>query len=283
MEYFYKCFNRVIKLVLSQPKSKELDFWLQRFCPNIEILEKGSKFDFVIDCIENKKYDYILNNNKIILYGIFDKYESFMAKFITQVFQRLIIEDGILIFPAACVKDKSNCLLIIGDFWQGKTSTALNICKLHNLELISDNYVAIKDSKVIGATKYVSKRVENKDSNDKSLLIVNNRYFYNNSYYESFYNLEIKGFLLPFINNSDNNLHLISKEESKWYLYQKMIRLLSGESVLFNGNLPSPSFLNKENSIMILNLVNEFVNNLDITYVSSGMDVIVTKAIEILK
>ena len=211
------------------------------------------------------------------------EYSSFLAKFITQVFQYLLISEEILFIPAACVSNDKKCLLILGDFWQGKTSTALNITKKYDFNLVSDNYVAIKNCKVIGATKYISKRQEDVSDDKISLLKVNERCFYKNESKLNTYSLDISNFLLPFINSKDNNIHLISKEESKWYLYQKLIRLLGGECVLFNGNLPSPILLDKNSSILILNIVNRLLCKLDILYISSCMENIVKQAIQQLK
>lgn len=282
MEYYYKCFTKTLKLKLEMQKEKDLDFWIKRFCPNVEILIQKVNFDIVIECIDSIKYDYVVENNYIKIYGTMNNYSSFLAKFITQVFQKLLINEEILFVPAACVANNNNCLLILGDFWQGKTSTALNVVKKYNLNLISDNYVAIKDGKVIGATKYISKREEDTTNISSSLLKVNNRLFFENLNFVNINNLKINGFLLSFINCRDNNIHLISKEESKWYLYQKFIRLLSGESILFNGNLPSPIFLDKDKSIIILNIVNKLLNNLNILYISSSMDTIIEEAFNCL-
>ena len=282
MEYYYKCFTKTVKLKLENLKEKNLDFWLERFCPNIEILTKKFNYDMSIECIDSIKYDYVVENNYITIYGKMNNYSSFLAKFITQVFQKLLIYEGILFVPAACVANNNNCLLILGDFWQGKTSTALNIVKKYDLNLISDNYVAIKDGNVIGSTKYISKRGEDTANISRSLLKVNNRFFFENLNFTNINNLKINNFLLPFINCGDNNIHLISKEESKWYLYQKFIRLFSGESILFNGNLPSPIFLDKDKSIIILNIVNELLNNLNILYISSSMDTIIKEAFKCL-
>ena len=283
MEYYYRCFGKAIKLVLESEKEKDLDFWIQRFCPNVEILDYKIDFDIGIECFDSLQYNYIIQNGSIKLYGKMNNYSSFLAKFVTQVFQKELINDEILFIPAACICNEKDSLLILGDFWQGKTSTALNISKSHDLNVLSDNYVAIKDCRVVGATKYISKREEDIINNNNSLLKINNRYFFENLNNSNVNDLNISNFLLPFINSSDNNIHLISKEESKWYLYQKFIRLLSGESVLFNGNLPSPIFLDKESSIMILNIVNELLLDRNIIYISSSMVKIVNEGIKYLK
>lgn len=285
MIYYYRCFNKILKLKLENPKVENLDFWLERFCPNIELLlslSNGCDVDFSIELYDSDVYDYILENNTIKLYGQRDNYESYLAKFITQVFQKLLLDDDIFIFPAACVANEKDCILIIGDFWQGKTSTALNISKTYNLNLVSDNYIAIKKGKVIGATKYLSIRKEDVETCFHTLLTINDRLFFDNSSLFINENLNIKGFILPFINSSDNNIHTISAEESKWYLYQKFIRLLSGETILFNGNLPSPTFISKSASLLILQVVNDLLQENNILYISAGMSIIVKESYKVL-
>ena len=181
MECYYKCFTKGIKLVLESEKEKDLDFWVQRFCPNVEILNEKINFDVCIECFDSTDYNYIIKNDKIKLYGKMNNYSSFLAKFITQVFQKELIKDEILFIPAACVANKQNGLLILGDFWQGKTSTALSIAKKYGLRLVSDNYVAIKNCRVVGATKYISKREEDTTNINNSLLKISNRYFFENT------------------------------------------------------------------------------------------------------
>lgn len=282
MIYYYECFSKIIKLTLESNKLEELDFWLYRFCPSVNKIDSVDKYDISIECFESSFYDYLVDGNKIKLYGNMKNYSSFLAKFITQVFQKLLIYENILFVPAACVGNNKDCLLILGDFWQGKTSTALSIANKHNLHLLSDNYIAIKDGIVIGATKYISKRKEDSNNSDESLLIVNQRCFFENPYNLKFNDLKIKNFLIPFINSSNKEVHFISLEESKWYLYQKFIRLLSGETILFDGKLPSPIFLDKEASIIILNIVNKLLQENKILYVSSDMDTIVSEGFKIL-
>lgn len=277
---YFKCFNKTIKLKLPFEPSENLFFWLKRFCPNVEIIKsnkKENKYNFYIEFVDSNIYDYELKDQKIFIYGKLINYESFVAKFITQCFQKLLLEDDILIVPAACVTKNNKSILIIGDFWQGKTSVAINLTKKYNLKLGSDNYVAIKKGKIIGVTNYISLRKEEYNKNYESLLNINDRYFCKNEYFEYNNKLEIKGLLLPYINNGDNNIHFISEEESKWYLYQKFTRLLCGETVLFNGKLPSPVFLDKELSKKIMNIVDELLINIKIKYVSSSMDIIISE------
>ena len=172
-------------------------------------------------------------------------------------------------------------ILILGDFWQGKTAVAINMNIKYKLNIISDNYVAIKDGFVIGSTNYLSIRKENIKTNSKSILSINDRFFYKN-FKKRKKIVKITGFLLPHINSSDKNIHIISKEESIWYLYQKFTRLLSGETILFEGKLPSPIFLNKRNSKIILKIIYNLLIKNEIKYTSTSIDNIVEEGYEIL-
>lgn len=283
MTFYYNCFNKIISIKLYEKSNDTLDFWLKRFCPSIIKIPNSEqlKIDLEIIVVESEKTNYSIKNNKIILFGNIGDNISYIAKFVTQCFQKLLIKENILIIPASCVAKKNKALLVIGDFWQGKTSSALNISSTYKYNLISDNYVAIKDGCIIGATSFISVRKEDIKDKNNYLFGINDRYFYNNKYcYNN--NLKIIGFILPYINKGDSNIHYVSKEESHWYLYQKFSRLLCGETVLFDGKLPSPIFLNKNNSKKILTIVDKLLINNSIKYVSAPMDTIIKEGNKIL-
>lgn len=276
MLLYYKCFSKIIEVKFYKKPTTMLIFWLKRFCPNIQEIEnaKIEKIDMCITIIHEKKYNYSIKGKDIVLYGEILESESYLAKFITQCFQKLLIKENILIIPAACVANRKVGLLVIGDFWQGKTSSAMNISSAFNYDLVSDNYVAIKDGFIIGTTSFISVRKENINSITNSIFNINdNRYFYDNSFCCN-NDLKIIGFLLPYINNGDNNIHDITDEEAHWYLYQKFTRLLCGETILFDGRFPSPVFLNKSNSKRILTIIDKLLVNNHIKYVSASMDII---------
>lgn len=283
MTFYYSCFSKRISIKLYKKMDDTLEFWLKRFCPSIIKIQDLTqvKVDLEIIVIKSEKTNYSIKNNKVFLFGNMRDNISYIAKFMTQCFQKLLIEEKILIIPSSCIAKGNKALLIIGDFWQGKTSSALNISSKYKYDLISDNYVAIKDGYIIGATSFISIRKEDiKDKND-SIFSVNDRYFYDNKHcYNS--NLKIIGFMLPYINKGDNNIHYISKEESYWYLYQKFSRLLCGETILFDGKLPSPIFLNKSNSEKILKIVDELLINNSIKYVSAPMNIIINEGNKML-
>ena len=286
MIYYLKCFDKVICLKLCCTVSDLLQFWLKRFCPNIIICEEvdnkcNTTYDYMIEFIESKKNSYKYETNWLKLYGKLIDNVSYVAKLVTQCFQKLLIEDNILIIPSSCVSKGQNGILIIGDFWQGKTSVAINMTKKYGVDLLADNYVAIKDGFIIGTTSYISIRKEDVDQNLQEIYSVNDRYFYENHSID-IKKVKIVGFLLPYINDGDNNIHIISKEESTWYLYQKFSRLLCGETILFDGMLPSPVFLNKHNSQKILNIVRTLLMNNNIKYTSTSMEKIVEEGFELL-
>lgn len=283
MTFYYSCFNKKISIKLYEKTDGMLDFWLKRFCPSIIKIPDSTqlKIDLEIIVTKSEKTNYSIRKNKIFLFGNIRNNISYLAKFVTQCFQKLLIEENILIIPASCVAKENNALLVIGDFWQGKTSSALNISSKYKYNLISDNYAAIKDGYIIGATSFISVRKEDIKDKNNSIFSINDRYFYNNKYcYNS--NLKIIGFMLPYINKGDNNIHYISKEESYWYLYQKFSRLLCGETILFDGKLPSPIFLSKSNSKKILKIVDELLIKNSIKYVSAPMDIIINEGNKIL-
>lgn len=283
MIFYYKCFNKIIGVKFYNTPTNMLLFWLKRFCPSVIELKKAKieKVDMKITIIQSEKYNYSIKGNDIILYGRILENESYLAKFITQCFQKILIKENILIIPASCVSNGKEGLLVIGDFWQGKTASAINISSSFNYDLVSDNYVAIKDGNIIGATSFISIRKEDIKSKTNSIFNINDRYFYNNKFCCNS-NLKIIGFLLPYINNGDNNIHFIADEEAHWYLYQKFIRLLCGETILFDGKLPSPIFLNKSNSKKILNIVDNLLINNSIKYVSASIDIIKEEGNKIL-
>jgi len=286
----YSCFGKSIKIGLPFPSQHiNLKFWLERFCPGIVEDINSKAFDYQIDCstyIQNKYR--VISENSIILYSSWDyDYSSFLAKFVTQVFQRLLNTNGLYIIPCACVTKNGKAVLFIGDYWQGKTSVALNTFKLDKeVEIVSDNYVIIKNNKVLCGTKYLSLREENITRyksiiNTNSIKIVNARkYFeYNNSKKQG----EIVGFIIPYINIGDDNFHIVSNEEAIWYLYQKLSNIIKGDTVLFNGQYPSPNLDNKTLSINRLKYINRLLTKSKLFYSSSNIDKISTYTLQILQ
>lgn len=276
-----ECCNKRILLSIDEKieiETNNIKFWLERFCPSIKIFnENDSNYDWIIECKNNNINSIIESNKKYILYGKYENNsESFIAKFITQVFSKLIIEDGYLIVPAACVKNKENdAVLIMGDFGQGKTSVASELAKNKNFEIISDNYVIIKENKIVGSTKHLSIRKENinflNENKRNTLFEKNNRFFYERENNE-IQKCSIAGIVIPYINNGDKNFHLISDEEKIWFLYGKLSRIFNGETVLFNGSVPSPILNNTYISERILNITNALLKDVYIHYLSSSLE-----------
>lgn len=271
------CINKVIELKFSDSiifDREELIFWLERFVPGVRISTSNS-IDYTILINKSNTNHIKYDNSKTIISGVF-KYdlESSIAKYTSQLFAKLLIDDGYFLIPGACVAKNNTSLIIVGDFWQGKTSVALSLFDNFNYDIISDNYIIIKNDKVICGTKHISIRKENtklvNKINKKYLLYKNNRLFYDSENSKNQYN--IGSIVTCYINNGDNNIHVVSKEESQWFLYGKFSRLYNGEGILFNGSIPSPIFNNQTISQSILNEVNNLLDKISLYYLSSSMD-----------
>jgi len=287
----FKCLDVSVAVKLPDLKQVEdLKFWLERFCPAVETDNRNSAgADYLITCKHSDKNNYtITSKQSISLYSTWNyDYGAFLAKFITQVFQKILNSEDFYIFPSACVVKDNKAVLILGDYWQGKTSVALNTFSLdQNVNIISDNYVIIKKRRVLYGTKYISLRKENISRYDKLLDTnkikeVNSRTFfeYSNKKAPS----KIVGCVIPYINQGDDNLHVVSKEESAWYLYQKMSRIINGDTVLFNGMYPSPNFDDKMSAIKRLNYVKRFLLFSDLHYASSNIDRISNYILKIME
>ena len=280
IKQIYSCFNKNIKLIANDISIDlaKLEFWLKRDCPNVKTLNNDEKVEHSIIC-ENSTIEpqCITNNISTILKGDFKECETWFAKFISQMFQKLLIEDGIIFLNSSCVAFNKEAILILGDFGQGKTSTAIGVCEYFKKSiLLSDNYVAVKNSCIIGITDYLSVRnennyVQNKIDYNDLVLNINNRDFYKTKVNKNI-DYKIKKIIVPFVNVGDENFHIISKEESSWYLYQKLCRLINGETVLFNGSLPSPILNNEVISKKILDISNNYLINNNILYASSSVE-----------
>lgn len=276
---FLKCCSHHIKVSLCEKINKEnFIFWLERFCPGVEKEENCDGFEIEIECIESSDSKIVESDNKVKIYGDWCDSEDFSAKYVTQVIQRLLVSNGELIIPGACVKtSEGHCILFVGDFWQGKTMSALNYARKFKKDIVSDNYVLIKNGKVFGGSKYLSTPLAyNSQLHDNNVLHKvekNNRFFYENKYIcENNVEMTIEDIFIPHINNGRGDKNVISKDESIWFLYQKFTRMLSGETVLFHGALPSPCYLNETNSKVILELVKKILEKSRLIYISSGIE-----------
>lgn len=276
MKIFFNCFEIQIQIIPDNGVKldwQQLTFWLKRFCPNVvaQVQETVHHRIYLITHTENT---VCINNSNTILQGKWDEgTESALAKYITQVFQKELVKSNIFFVPAAAIAIKEKLVLIMGDFWQGKTTVALHAAKqIKGAQVLTDNYIAIKDDKVIGHTNYLSIRNDNKHITNEEVVLINrnNRRFIQNEYINTVH--EICGLCIPHINQGDNNYHNISKEEAVWYLYQKMSRLHNGECVLFNGEKASPIFNNEITSNKILCIAKRWTEKYPIVYASGPLE-----------
>lgn len=278
MTLYVGCCNYWIKIsYVEEIETDELVFWLKRFCPNVITCTEFQNFNIVVQCLQSEEYKLLELEDSVYIQGQWKNSEDFLAKYITQLLQRFLVCDGILIVPAACVQiEKNKCILFIGDFWQGKTLSASKFAFYHSKQLICDNYVIIRNGIVFGCSEYISipEFLVSQVSNSiyQPVMKKNNRVFFQRKESLSKRELVIDGLFIPYINQGMSELRAISKEESVWFLYQKLTRLLCGETVLFYGELASPCYLNDNNSRIVLNIVKELLERNSLIYVSSGIE-----------
>ena len=161
--------------------NEKLEFWLKRFCPCLKNVPSG-KVDYQIYLTLDQNEVVSANDFESHIQGMWSNgCESFLAKYVAQVFQQLMLKDDILIVPAACITLNDSAILIMGDYWQGKTSVAMYVKEhIEGIKIISDNYIAVKDDKVIGHSSFVSLRKDNSHTAIYGTSIVerNNRLFF---------------------------------------------------------------------------------------------------------
>lgn len=287
MNRVYTCLGKTISLEFPsnwENNLQKVDFWIKRFCPVVELSYQSNNVDYIIRCVDSTKYGYNIGTKQIVITGKWSEFESFLGKFITQVFQNLLVDDDIFFMPAACVINNNSAILIIGDFWQGKTSVAMNFAKRKGLILMSDNYVAIKNDKVIGGTNYLSIRKETPNASfdfNQSIFLFDGRYYFQNKQNIGAGELSIQGILTPHINASGNDFHFVSYNESVWFVYQKLTRLINGEAVLFIDKLPSPNFNDKKKSQKFLACTTRLLDSCGLLFASAPIDLIIDRSMEL--
>ncbi len=281
----YKCYSDFGKKVLieynncSEEAIQKVDFWIKKFTPNVkEVITSNGAFRlFINNC--NNYCDVYESKTFSTLTGNVDSSTSSIGKYISQIFQRLLINDGIIFVHASCVALENKGVIILGDYAQGKTSIALGCNnKDNNITIVSDNGIAIKDGRIIGGTNYISLR----NNNTRMLSQINkdNTFNHINRVYYDYTNdtkrdLEIVSIIDPHINAEDNSKYVVDKELAKLYMYEKFSNLIKGETLLFNGRFPTKSYANNNNLQIIINEIDYLNNTVGLKYISCRYDEII--------
>jgi len=198
----------------------------------------------------------------------------------------LLNKQQIYIIPASCVIKDGKALLFLGDFWQGKTSAALSVLSLDkSIKLVSDNYIAVSNNYVIWWTKYLSLREENTERykhiiKSQKAKTVDSRNFF--KFKTSKTKWEIIGFVIPYINNWDDNFHILPDHDALRYLYQKFSRIINWDTLLFNWDIPSPNFDTKILAKNRLIFTKQILNN-NLYYASADIMKIANYSLDLLK
>lgn len=290
MKKYYNCFEDIMMIDysnLNEEQVNKIDFWINKFTPSIEICNKMvPNFELYIKN-DNVDYNFIEHKNKSIIIGKIAGVEANIGKYVSQVYQRLLINKEIIFVHASSVCKNDHGVIIIGDYGQGKTSVALG-CMLKDDEILflSDNGVAIKDNQIIGYTKSISLRQANSKmlslfNNDKKFDYVNRTYF--DYDFENGKNVEISSIVIPHINAEDNNNYYVNENIAKFYLYEKLSSLLKGETLLFDGKFITKSYANKRYLEIIMKEIEWLVKNVGLKYLSCSFDEITDNIINDLE
>ena len=274
----YSCFGKNVKIDVTNTINKDkLDFWMKRFCPDVEITSRRTS-DFTITCEDGQTPDYRMTDHNLILKGRWTDSESWLSRIVMQVFQKLLVQDGVVFLQASCVRtDTRRCILIIGDYWQGKTSMAIGLADRMGWDILTDNCVALKDGDVIGWTNYLSSRGY-QISDAKEIMRSEGRIFYENQCAcNGRYTVSLM--IDPHINPSNNQILPIPKNESRWYVYQKLSKCINGDTPMFDGMIPSPITNDYTSASVILREANTLVDSCELLYGCGPMEDVVTKAV----
>ena len=286
MKVNYENFDKFVSVDfkgISQEQIKTIDFWIKRFTPSVKVTEKyKSNYKVIIKECKEDCYKELFNHS--IIMGKIAGNEGAIGKYISQVFQKLVINQKVIYVHASCVSKGNDGVIIIGDFGQGKTSVALE-CTRQDKEVqpLSDNGIAIKDNKIIGyansiALRTVNTNMLNKIDDKEVTLKCDNMTFFD---FEPnlIGSINIKSIIIPHINAEDNNIYNVDEEKGKWYLYNKFTSLLNGETLLFNGSVPTKVFSTKNNLEIILGEVNNLIKSVPLKYVSCNFNGIIREVV----
>lgn len=271
-----ECFDERVEILAEQKEIvnwEELKFWMKRFIPGVR--EDSGEAEHRIHLIPKNENTLESDNADSYLSGGFsDGCESFIAKYTQQMFAKLLLRKGYLLIPAACAQRNGKAVLLLGDYWQGKTSVVMKLVTDLGYSIISDNYVILHDGTVIGGTNHISVRKENiellKSLSKGAVFERNNRYFYDLENNTKEY--PVYGLATCYINEGDNNFHVVSDEESQWYVFNKFKRVLFGECLLFDGTIPSEAFDDRATQTKILAMVRSLLEERKVFYLSGSLE-----------
>ncbi len=270
------CLDERIELIIDKSikvDPAELMFWLERFVPGISESFKSADYKIYLSPQNENSLEYDDTNS--YLSGIFSEgCESVIAKYVQQIFAKLLLRKKYLLIPGACIQKKGEAVLLLGDYWQGKTSVLMKLVTDLGYSIVSDNYVIIYEGKVVCGTNHISVRKENIELlgtlKGESFIERNNRYFYKSENNKDSY--AIRGLATCYINEGDNNFHVVSQEESRWYVFNKFKRVFSGECLLFDGTVPSPAFIDESTQKTISEIVLQLLKQVSLFYLSGSLE-----------
>jgi len=242
---------KILVIVDAAMDIKSFSFWVNRFCCNIQIniCAESVECDYTLYIQKAEKQMYLTETTSTMfgLENISDKDYPWIAKYVSQIFEYFFEHNNMCqIHSVSIGDDNGKAIMLIGDYWQGKTSSALMATKKHpNLKILSDYYTVYSNGKLTGYNEMIQLNNSNRHIKCSNEIV---KMFDERTYYKDDGNnkteRELVGIVVPHIRANDKLFRKIPANEAYWFLYEKISILISGVAILFQGKVPSISFDN---------------------------------------
>lgn len=271
---------------------EELLFWIQRFNVSAALVNEETKdYRFQIKLLRCPK-EYLVQLEDQLICGC--SWDHFfypeIAKLVSQILELYYERQQQYQLHASCVMHKktNRCIVFVGDYWQGKSSCAFSLANLSpDYMLVSDNGILVKGNSIVDAVRFFSLNARNPLNRQFDSYSVikkrNGRCYYEIEREVVPFPLKICAILVPHINSTGKNIHIVPYEEAIWFLYQKFSNLIAGETILMNGKMPSPVYDNDQLRMARLNEVRNLLDRIPLLYAYAPLDTIRTIAAQRLE
>ncbi|MGN6713644.1 hypothetical protein [Anaerocolumna jejuensis] len=260
-------------------------FWVHRFCSNagIFVCDNCDAYNYTlyIQKADERLYMTEASSSLIGIENMSDNDYPWIAKYISQIFEYFFELDNTCQIHSVSIGDmvlESNndkAIMLLGDYWQGKTSIAVTTTnKFSDLKILSDFYTTFSNGKTVGYNKMIQLHNSNCHvslSNEAVKQLDERTYFKNDNNDER--ERELIGIVVPHIRASDNVVRRVAPDEAFWFIYEKISILISGVTILFQGKVPSISFDNEILKKNRLSITNELIK-IPMYYISTNAETI---------
>ena len=269
---YIKSFESIVRVISTNTIINEIinNEFLYSYIPSVEVLEESNNYDAEIR-INNSN-----NNNLILDYpNIVYEFKTLNIKdlvaLIEYVLERSRQEKGIVcIHGAAFVKDNFLYISFGMTTGIGKSTLAIELSKDKDNKFYSDEKILIDLKNGISVGRLSKQYI----SNDKWSKLYKDKEYIDISNIPEKINYKVKMFIEPVIcDQKEYIFNKWSKDKFLWHIYEESSRKIRGTSrIFFDNTLPAPSLDTKELSIKRLELLKEFILNVDAYYYKGNID-----------